>query len=463
MLTRSSQTIPVTIICSMSFVVILGLCVHKLPLQVPIIVLLSSIVFAIALIRTDIALTILIFSMLLSPEVQVGGIRGRAVVLRLDDILLLTVLLGWLAKMAVDKQLGLFKSTALSQPIIGYILVCLIATVLGVLRGLSNPKESVFYLLKYFEYFLLFFMVVNNIKSMEQIKLFVSCMLLTCFLASASTWWTHFSAGGRASAPFEGAGEANTFAGYLLLMISVVVGLLLCSRQEQQVWLVGLLAFIAGPFLWTLSRGAWLGMLSVITTLLVLTKKRRMVLLGTVVILAVLSPIFLSDTVQQRALSTFMPGRHYNVFGRQMAFAESGAIRIEGWKGSLKKWYERPLLGYGVPGFGVVADSQYVRVLREVGMIGFVIFTWLMVTIFRVARDTFKACGGNDFAQGLSLGFVAGLTGLLTQALTVETFIIIRIMEPFWFLAAIVVALPEVCAAGEPAVLNRLPEYDFRR
>jgi len=461
MLTRSNQTVPVTIICSMSFVVILGLCVYKLPLQVPIVVLLSSIVFTIALIKTDIALIILIFSMLLSPELQIGGIRGRAVVLRLDDMLLLTVFLGWLAKMAVDKQLGLFKSTALSQPIVGYVLICLIATVFGVMRGLSNPKESVFYLLKYFEYFLLFFMVVNNIKSMEQIKLFVFCMFLTCFLASASAWWAHFSAGGRASAPFEG--EANTFAGYLLLMISVVVGLLLCSRQKRQVWLMGLLAFLIGPFLWTMSRGAWLGLLPAITTLIVLTRKRKMVLLATVVILAVLSPALLSEAVQQRARSTFMPGRQYTVLGKRMAFAESGAIRIEGWKGSIRKWYKRPFLGYGVPGFGVVGDSQYVRVLREVGLIGFIIFTWLMVTIFRVARDTYKACSGNDFAEGLSLGFIAGFTGLLTQAITVETFIIIRIMEPFWFLAAIVVMLPEICAVGETAVLNRLPVSGFRR
>ena len=95
MLTRSNQTVPVIIIFSMSIVVILGLCVYKLPLQIPIIVLLTSIVFLIALIKTDIALIILIFSMLLSPELQIGGIRGRTVVLRVDDILLFTVFFGW--------------------------------------------------------------------------------------------------------------------------------------------------------------------------------------------------------------------------------------------------------------------------------------------------------------------------------------------------------------------------------
>ena len=118
-----------------------------------IIILLTLILFVIALIKTDIALIILIFSMLLSPELQIGGIRGRTVVLRVDDILLLTVFLGWLAKMAVEKDLILFKSTALNRPIIGYVIICLLATVLGVLQGYCNPKESVFYLFKYFEYF----------------------------------------------------------------------------------------------------------------------------------------------------------------------------------------------------------------------------------------------------------------------------------------------------------------------
>lgn len=449
MLTRSNQTGPaIIIIFSISFVVMVGLCVFKLPAKVPIIFLLALIVFTIALIKTDIALIILIFSMLLSPELKIGGITGRAVVLRVDDILLLTVFFGWLAKMAINKELGLFKSTPLNKPIIAYVFICLIATASGVLQGHSNPKESVFYLLKYFEYFLLFFMAVNNIKSTKQIKLFVFCVFLTCFLVSANACRVSFSSGQRASAPFEGpVGAANTFAGYLLLMMALIIGLLLYSSQKQRVVLLGLLAVVIWPFLQTMSRGAWLGLLPVITTLIVLTKKRKMVLLATVVILAVLSPILLPGAVQERARSTFLPGRHYTVLGKRMAFAESGAIRIEAWKGSIEKWYKRPLLGYGVPGFGVVGDSQYVRVLREVGIIGFVIFTWLMVMIFRVGRDTFKACPGNNFAQGLSLGFIAGLTGLLTQALTAETFIIIRIMEPFWFLTAIVVMLPGITAS----------------
>ena len=45
---------------------------------------------------------------------------------------------------------------------------------------------------------------------------------------------------------------------------------------------------------------------------------------------------------------------------------------------------------------------------------------------------------------GLTLGFVAGFVGLMAHAITSNTFIIIRIMEPFWFLTGIIIMLPSI-------------------
>ena len=55
----------------------------------------------------------------------------------------------------------------------------------------------------------------------------------------------------------------------------------------------------------------------------------------------------------------------------------------------------------------------------------------------------------DDWEKGLALGFLAGFVGLLLHAFSANTFIIVRIMEPFWFLAAIVVMLPEISALSE--------------
>jgi hypothetical protein len=45
---------------------------------------------------------------------------------------------------------------------------------------------------------------------------------------------------------------------------------------------------------------------------------------------------------------------------------------------------------------------------------------------------------------GISTGFLAGFFAMLTHAVGANTFIIVRIMEPFWFLTAIVIMIPQI-------------------
>ncbi|GBD96003.1 MAG TPA: hypothetical protein ENG83_15385 [Nitrospirae bacterium] len=444
---KNGQTSLVIVIALLFLVAVALLNIFKIPPQFPVIFLLAVTIFIIAFTNTDAALVILIFSMLLSPELPVGGIRGRAVVLRMDDIFLFVVFLGWLAKMAVNKELALSRVTSLNRPILFYILICLLATGLGILQGYTGYKESFFYLLKYFEYFLLFFMVSNNIKNIRQVRMFTFFILLTCFLVSAYAWQLHLTGVTRVAAPFDGieSGEANTLAGYLLLMIAIVMGLILYSNSvRQRIALLGLLCFMVPPFIFTLSRGAWLGFIPMYISMIILTKKKaRHILLICLLIIIVLSPILFPESVYDRISSTFAQGGEvYTVFGRQITFAESGAARIEIWKYVIEKWYKRPILGYGVTGVGFV-DSQYARVLGETGLIGFLVFVWLMASIFWEGTRTLNLMK-DDWARGLTLGFLAGFIGLLFQAFSASTFIIIRIMEPFWFLTAIVVMLPKI-------------------
>jgi hypothetical protein len=46
--------------------------------------------------------------------------------------------------------------------------------------------------------------------------------------------------------------------------------------------------------------------------------------------------------------------------------------------------------------------------------------------------------------RGLAMGFLAGFVGLLFHGIGANTFIIVRIMEPFWFVAAMVIMVPEL-------------------
>jgi hypothetical protein len=64
-----------------------------------------------------------------------------------------------------------------------------------------------------------------------------------------------------------------------------------------------------------------------------------------------------------------------------------------------------------------------------------------VISILRSSGDSLALLRDPD-DRGIVVGFLAGTIGILVHAIGSNTFIIIRIMEPFWFFMAIVVALP---------------------
>jgi O-antigen ligase len=88
-------------------------------------------------------------------------------------------------------------------------------------------------------------------------------------------------------------------------------------------------------------------------------------------------------------------------------------------------------------------DAQYPKILAETGIVGLLAFAWLVYALFRVGASTWQNAQ-DDLLRGLSVGLIAGLVGLLVHAIGANTFIIVRIMEPFWFLVGIVIALASI-------------------
>ena len=68
--------------------------------------------------------------------------------------------------------------------------------------------------------------------------------------------------------------------------------------------------------------------------------------------------------------------------------------------------------------------------------------------------STFSVSHGYGMAV-VRIGFLAGHVGLMAHALTANTFIIIRIMEPYWFLAAMVMMIPKLEQKQEIAVAQK--------
>lgn len=410
-------------------------------------ILFGLVIFTVAFVKTEVALYILVFSMLLSPEfgageVQGGATLGRGTTLRLDDFLLVIIGFSWLAKNAVNKELGLFVKTMLNRPIVFYALACFVATGFGVMSGRVHAKTGFFYVLKYIEYFIVFFMIANYLDNMDQVKRFVYCLLLTCFITSV-IGLLQIPAGGRVSAPFEGqSGEPNTFGGYLIFIGALAAGLLIhIEDRKVKRLLVVLLTAIVPPLLFTQSRSSYLAVVPTVFVLGFMTE-RKAFSITMIVVALLLSPLFMPSQVKERILYTFQqrehPGQQVTIGGVRLDTSTSA--RINSWKSAVGDWAKRPLFGYGVTGYAFV-DAQFPRVLVETGMFGLAAFLYLLYYLFRLAKSTLDTVK-TPYASGITVGFLAGYIGLLFHAIGANTFVIVRIMEPFWFVAGIVAVLP---------------------
>lgn len=409
-------------------------------------IVLAATIFLITIINTDAAMVFLLFSMLLSPEIELAGGPGHAVVVRIDDLLLVVIFFTWLAKMAINKQMGIIRQTPLNAPLGLLIAICLGSTMWGMIDGtVEKPIVGFFYVLKYIEYLVLYFLVANVIRDEKQIHFYLRIIFITAAIVGVCCYvqMVQFGEWYRVSAPFEGKPEPNTLAGYLLVIIFLAAGLAVHVRSaSRRIALLGLIGFLLPPFLYTYSRGGYVSFIGGFILFCFLSKRHKGFLFFALLIGAFIARFYLPATIYQRVADTFDPRSSYEIGGVKLA--TSPAARFDIWKYGMQKLFERPLFGFGVTGIGFV-DSQYVLILGELGMVGMAVFIWLWWRIWRISFKAFHLVT-DPLGEGLTLGFMAGFASLLVLSFTGNIFVIVRIMEPFWFIAAMVLMLPKVMA-----------------
>lgn len=404
-------------------------------------------VFILCFISTEASLYMLIFSMLLSPEIGMGGLSGeatttsRGVTIRTEDLLLVVMCFAWLMRMAVHKELGLVRRTPLNRPIGAYTLACVLATGAGMLFGHVEGITGMFFVLKYVEYFVVYFVVANNVHSRSQIRRFTIALLATALIVSVMAI-VQIPGSRRVTAPFEGEdGEPNTLGGYLLFVGAVTGGLLLNSpdRRQRRILVLLLLGMLV-PFLATLSRGSYLGLPVVYLALVALARRGRTTMVVAMLVVGAVGAAAMPQVVVDRILYTFQQEGHtrharVNVGGVQLDTSTSA--RLNQWSESLTDALDSPIWGYGVTGYGFI-DAQYPRILIETGLMGVVTFAVLILAVYRHAMGLYRQTTDRLYA-GLSMGLLAGLAGLLVHGVGANTFTIVRIMEPFWLTVGLVV------------------------
>ena len=434
-----------------------GILINKVDLFIAFGLVGGIIVFILSFVNVQFAIYILIFATLLSPEFGSRSTSGSGVTIRVDDIILIVICFAQLTKSAIYSQVGLFSWTPLNRYISIYMIVCVISTTTGVLFGRVNPLTGFFFVAKYFQYFVIYFMAINNLESKKEARGYLLSLLITAAIVSIVAM-AQVPGGGRVSAPFEGeGGEPNTLGGYLLLISSLTGGLLLVpnavTKFTHRMMLYCLMFMMIVPILFTLSRATWLAAVPVAIAFWMLSNQ-KIILTAIAIAGLALSPFVIPEAVKERLFYT--TEKQQNVWAQKqqesiggMTFDTSSSARIKSWKHSLSAIPEHPIIGWGVTGWRFI-DAQYFKVAVETGLLGLGTFLLLLGKILSNAWQSYKRCKDPLF-RGVSLGFFVGAVAMIAHATMTNTFIIVRIMEPFCLIMAIVIGVPALEEQEEKA------------
>ncbi len=417
--------------------------------EVTIAMAVSLLVFGITVVRVDFGVYILVIAMMLSPEIEAGNRYSgeRMLSFRYDDILILVIFMGVMVKLTIEGRLKLWQPSPINSGITFYYAVCLFSTLLALQRNLGawDPRSAFFVMLKMLEFYLVFFLVAHAIHSNKEVRnqmVLFFMVVLVVGVYSAS----FIGATDRVSAPFEKGGtEPNTLGGYLVIGMCLAMALFTQApflRQKAMFLCISGCCFL--PFLHTLSRASYLALLVGLSAVSIISRKYAII--GVLAVVLLFSTVIMPDKVIERVAYTFQAesGQEITVGGKSTGIKvdKSTHERFQVWKKVgflLQRGWIIPLFGGGVS-WETVLDSQYARVILETGLVGLAAFIFMQWRILRTTRQAYLWTE-DWITRGIAMGVFATTLALIVHSFGTISFLIVRIMEPYWFLVALCVTI----------------------
>ena len=231
-------------------------------------------VYILTFIDLRIGISVMILAIGISPEMSVEGVPN----IRIEDFIVPVLAFSWLTRHIAQRDL--FKESLLKGPILAYLGVALIVAMFALLQGSVQFRETVLVLGKTVVYFLMYLIILNNTRSVQELKAYTILLVLVALVSAVTSLGeARLADTGSAAARLHGPyGEtANIYAGYLILMLSIIVGLFLFARSllaRFALGIVGLTVFYC--LMVTLSRTSYIAFMLAVTIFGLLRVRRLM-------------------------------------------------------------------------------------------------------------------------------------------------------------------------------------------
>lgn len=452
------MTDPSAILCSMLLFSVVTQTEQPVPTSDLQLLALGSLVlltFAVSLVRLYVGLGVLVLAMLLSPEVVVQWGGQRPIQLRLEDFLMMALVLAWVTNNIAARETTIVVRTPLNPPLATYFAVLCISTIYGFwlfpVRVTDELATSLLYLAKVTQFLMLFYLTVSTVGHRRRVVLLVAVSFCTAWIVVLYGLYQAFVLQlTRVSTPMEGASpEPNTLGGYLTLVLALALCLLLYLPPRHGWVRFNLLALIACGALclmFTLSRASFIGFLCMLVCLAFIFFSNRHwgyglgVLIGLglfCLLFPFIAPTAVIDRINLTFQSTAPDPYIVEILGFRFPLDSSTAERIGVWE--TKVWWTflhgPMLIGYGI-NYLQILDSHWARLVVETGILGVWAFCWIVVRTIRMAW--YVHTRSEDWLyRAFALGYLVAFVGLLVHSMGTITFYIVRIMEPFWFFTGV--------------------------
>ncbi len=367
----------------------------------------------------------LLISILFFTPLAKGTEKGLAVCVVHTLVLILLSL--WIGEILVEKK-SHFISTPLDYPIVVFVGLTLLASIFSI-----KPAVSFGAFWKLIDYIIVYYAVVNKLRTKNQLFLLVSSLMAVG--AFLSVWGLiKYLGASQGRLGYELAStfaNSNHLAAFLMMIIPIAIVLLILEMDiGKKVFLAYGLCMMLVAFVLTLSRGGWISLLCALMVLgLMYLKKYRFQHLGKsfvpILLIALVCLLFITgfgfNNVHHQLSSFFVQKRRKEI--------ESFNGRVPIWQATLDLIHDYPVLGTGPGTFPYVyekylkkkirdtyAHNEYLQLMSEWGMVSFLLILWMMIVIFKESIKCYLTAPSRTL-RSLVLGIMGGLIAISIHCL----------------------------------------------
>jgi len=399
------------------------------------------------------------------------------------EVLIVLALMFWGFKI-LSKEEFKFAYTPLNIPILSFIAICLLSLIWS---------NSFFVSLKELPLFLagplLYFVVTNNISDERQIRRILNVLLIIGSLFGIygifqyngidfSFWMRNI---GRQQV-FGLFGNVNYFAEYLIVPLPIAVSLFFATQNKLKkiLLLIGIIAMSASLTA-TFTRGSYLGFgvsLIFMSFLFLISrgknfiKRNKKIFIAILTVVIIITFLFIIPTPLNKP-GTAIEKIKSRVSISQLSQSSSIKRRIATWKFTVLMIKDHPLFGSGIGtykyntlryqakffeqgdnrslyphGFADKAHNEYLQLWAELGIVGLVIFIWLMVSYFGYGLKMLRKIE-DEYRQGIIIGLMGTVVAVLVDGLFGFPLHLPATVVLFWLALALTVAVSKNKANAE--------------